>query len=116
MLFIQGGGRVRRAVFSEKFLYSKLISDPFLAVVNYQFLNQESKFVFSTENKAPVKDSIGGNSGTHVVTIIGYENESFILADTDPLHGGIREVSSDLLIGAMYLAQTDYDCLAITIK
>jgi hypothetical protein len=62
------------------------------------------------------RDSIKGSPSTHAVVISGYEDGSFIITDPDDVCGGIRKIAAGHLIGSFYLAETDFDCILITVK
>ncbi len=113
--YLEKNGKIVFPVFSTAYLYNLLKQGPFLATINYEFLNSAAKCSFSEETNSFVDDVINGNPSTHVITVIGYENDSFIIADPDPRYGGIRTIEENLLVGSLYLAETDYDCMIISI-
>jgi hypothetical protein len=115
--FLQAGGKVVFPIIDEKYLVNLLENGPIYGVVSYNFLNSTSKITIANGVGDPIYDSVQGSCGTHVITIAGHnENHQFKLVDSDPKFGGIRWVESGLLIGSIYLAETDYDSLLITVR
>lgn len=114
--FLEAKGKIVMPVISEKYLLSLLKNGPIFSVVSYNFLNQTSKFSFDSQNQKHIKDSINGIPSTHAVVINGFNNNSFNVIDPDLKFGGKRQIKPDLLIGSIYLAETDYDNLLITIQ
>ena len=61
-----------------------------------------------------IKSDINGIPTTHAIVVSGYKNGKFTIVDLDKDNGGIKTVSAGLLIGSIYLAETDFDPLIIT--
>ncbi len=114
--YIKSGGLIKNAIFKPSYLYNILSKGPFLAIVSYQFLNGDTKYSFNLDIGKPVRDTLKGVSGTHVVTVIGYKDNSFIIADPDLAYGGIRTIEENHLIGSIYIAETDYDSMVISVE
>lgn len=112
--FLKLGGQISFPIIDENFIINLLKSGPIYGVVSFNFLNSASKYKVSDVSKNSIPDSVEGSSGTHVVTIAGYKDSQFKLIDPDPEFGGIRWVDSSLLIGSIYLAETDFDSILIT--
>jgi len=77
--------------------------------------NNIAKHVYDEEKNDFVIHDIKGNPGTHAVVVAGYRKGEFLIVDPDYEHGGRRRIDAGRLIGAIYLAQTDYDSLVITL-
>jgi hypothetical protein len=114
--FINKGGQVIFPIVSGKYLHQLLLTGPIYAVVSYQGLNRTSKTIFNKAENKFSQDDIQGSPGTHVVIISGYRQGEFQLVDSDLVHYGRRWVTTDHLIAAFYLAQTNLDNLLITLE
>ena len=111
--YIKSGGSVLQPVVDVPYILSYLEKGPLYFVVSYNSLNNCSKYDFSKENE---QDPIKGLPSTHAIVVSGYENGFFEIVDPDFNFGGYRKISASQLIAAYYLAETDTDCLFISIE
>jgi hypothetical protein len=116
LCFLIAGGKITFPVINEDYLINLLKTGPIFGVVSFNFLNSAPKYKFDINGQEMSADSIEGSPGTHVVTIAGFKDNQFKLIDPDPKFGGVRWVDSGLLIGSIYLAETDFDSVLITIS
>lgn len=114
--FLKAGGNVVFPLVDESYLVELLINGPVFCVLNYNFLNTVARGKFDRKSNSFVRDAISGSPSTHAVVISGYEGGSFMITDPDDVYGGVRKISSGHLIGSFYLAETDFDCVLITLK
>lgn len=114
--FIKLGEIVKFPIIDEEYFLNLLEKGPIYAVVSYNFLNSVAKHKFVKSGKKSIKDSIKGSPGTHVVIISGYKNGKFKITDSDPKFLGERWLKPGHLIGSIYLAETDFDPLLITLE
>jgi len=114
--FLTAGGQLSMSLIDEAYLYQLLAKSPFLAVISFNFLNQTAKYVLGKANDKPIPDSIKGAPGTHMVAVMGYQDHQFQIMDPDYEFGGLRWVDSNLLVGCIYLAETDYDSMVISVQ
>lgn len=114
--FLKSGGMIKFPIIDEKYLLNLLERGPIYAVVSYSFLNSAAKYKFVKSGKRLIKDSIKGSPGTHVVIVSGYKNGKFKITDSDPKFLGERWFKPGHLIGSIYLAETDFDPLLITLE
>jgi len=113
--FLENGGKLIFPIVDELYFYEQLKSGPVYAVVSYEFFNQIAKHAF-VSNKKLIQDAVVGSPSTHAVVISGYKDGKFEIIDPDYTFGGKRFITSSLLVGAFYLAETDFDPLLITLK
>lgn len=116
ILFLQRGGEIDFPVVDEKYLIEQLQNGPFILQVSYNFLNNCAKYVYNIEQKTYVQDAVTGHPTTHAVVVSGYKSGKFIIVDPDFEFGRVREIEPGRLIGAFYLAETDFDPIVITIS
>jgi hypothetical protein len=114
--FLQLGGEIRLPILDVSYLYELLTNGPLIAVVNYNFLNDTAKTSFDADREDFYPDPIAGNPSTHAVVVAGYSDGRFLIVDPDSQHGGHRWIDSGRLIGAIYLAQTEFDNLLISVR
>jgi len=114
--FLRADGTVKFPIIDEQYLLKLLENGPIYAIVGFNFLNQIPKFKFSKNGTDSTADPIEGSPGTHVVIISGYKGGKFKITDSDPKYGGQRWITPGHLIGAIYLAETDFDPLLITLQ
>jgi hypothetical protein len=115
VLYLEKGGKIVFPIVDEAYLYQLLQKGPIYTILSYNFLNQVSKYKFVPEEK-PIQDSIMGTSSTHAVVITGYKQGKFEITDSDYEFGGKKLIEVGLIIGAFYLAETDFDPLLITLE
>ncbi|RJQ24756.1 hypothetical protein C4577_07020 [Candidatus Parcubacteria bacterium] len=115
VLFLEKGGKIVFPIVDEAYLYQLLQKGPIYTILSYNFLNQVSKYKFVPEGK-PIQDSIMGTPSTHAVVITGYKQGKFEITDPDYEFGGKKLTEAGLIIGAFYLAETDFDPLLITLE
>jgi len=113
--FLKKGGRIVFPIVDEAYLYQLIQKGPIYTILSYNFLNQVSKYKFVSDGK-PVQDSIAGSPSTHAVVISGYKLGKFEITDPDYRFGGKKLIHPGQIIGAFYLAETDFDPLLITLK
>jgi len=113
--FLNIGGQINFPIITNNYIYELLSRGPIFAVVNYQFLNSSPKTTFNIESGEIMDADLAGNTGTHSIVISGFHEEKYIITDPDYKYGGIREIDQDHLLGSIYLAETDYDNLLITL-
>lgn len=113
--FLKENGGIIFPIVDESYLYNLLQSGPIYSILSYNFLNQVSKYIIDSEGKC-IQDSIEGTPSTHAVIISGYKQGMFEITDPDFEFGGKRLIPTGLLIGAFYLAETDFDPMLITLK
>lgn len=63
-----------------------------------------------------MRDDIKGNPTTHAIIVSGYEEGNFSIVDPDKENGGKKDISASKLVGAIYLAETDFDSLILTVN
>jgi hypothetical protein len=114
-MFLDAGGKMVMPIIDEEYLYNLLIQGPFLAVVSYNFLNQTSKYAWVEGNDKPIQDPVKGKPSTHMIVVNGYKDHQFQIMDPDYEFGGRRWINSSLLVGSIYLAETDFDSLLISV-
>jgi len=112
--FLAKEGKINFPVVDQDYLYKLLKEGPIYTILSYNFLNQVSKYKF-TEDK-PVQDSIAGSPSTHAVVISGYKQGRFEITDPDYEFGGKKLINPSQIIGAFYLAETDFDPLLVTLE
>ena len=113
--FLNKGGTIEFPIVDEQYISKLLEKGPVYAVVSYNFLNQVAKYSARSEER-PTKDAISGSPSTHVIIITKFNNGLFEIIDPDYEFGGKRSIPSNLLIGAFYLAETDFDPMLITLS
>lgn len=113
--FLKKGGQITMSIVDEAYLYKLLERGPIYAIVSYNFFNQVAKYKSVPDQETPVQDSIAGNPTTHAVVISGYSNGLFEVVDPDYEFGGKKKINPGQLIGAYYLAETDFDSMLITL-
>ena len=109
------GGNIKLPLLNKKYIENLLANGPVYAVVSYNFLNSSPKFSLDKHNKL-TEDSIKGEPATHAIVLAGLNEDKFLIVDPDEIYGGKRWISSERLIGSIYLAETDFDCLLITLR
>ncbi len=114
--FLANGGKIVFPIIDADYLCRLLESGPIFAVVSYNFLNDSPKNKYDELKLDYVPDASVGNPATHAVIINGVKGEQFHIVDPDKKYGGNRWISSSLLIASLYLAETDYDNLLISLK
>ena len=114
--FLEEGGNIYFSIIDEKFLLEKLKEGPFILQVSYNFLNNCPKYFYNFEKNQYEQDPIQGHPTTHAVVVSGYKSGKFVIVDPDFEFGGVREIDSGRLIGAFYLAETDFDPILITLS
>jgi len=114
--FLRSGGKIELPIIDEAYLVKQLEQAPFLAVVSYNFLHSDSKYRYDNEHNINVRDDIKGNPTTHAIIVSGYEEGKFSIVDPDEENGGKKTISASQLIGAIYLAETDFDSLVLTVS
>lgn len=115
--FIKKGGSITLPIIDENYLYTLLVQDPFIASVNYNFLQDAPKLVYPQIPSGQMReDSIEGETSTHAIIISGYDDGDFIIVDPYPKTAGRQKISSAQLIGAIYLAESDFDPLLISVE
>lgn len=112
--FLTHGGKIVFPVIDEQYLVKLLKEGPIYGVLSWNFLNAAAKVRFDKEKNDSEKDAIEGHPATHALIISGYRDGKFLLTDPDYMYGGERWVESGLLVGSIYLAQTDFDSMVIT--
>jgi len=115
VLFLEKGGNIIFPIVDEAYLYKLLQKGPIFTILSYNFLNQVPKYTFIPEGKS-IQDSIMGAPSTHAVVISGYKQGKFEITDPDYEFEGKRLIDAGQIIGAFYLAETDFDPLLITLK
>jgi ABC-type bacteriocin/lantibiotic exporter with double-glycine peptidase domain len=115
VLFLEKGGKITFPIVDEAYLYTLLQKGPIYTILSYNFLNQVSKYAFNSDVK-PIQDSIMGIPTTHAVVISGYKQGKFEITDPDYEFGGKKLLEAGQVIGAFYLAETDFDPLLITLE
>lgn len=113
--FIKKGGAIELPVIDEAYLVKQLENGPFLAVVSYNFLHSDTKYRYDKETNTDVRDDIKGNPTTHAIVVSGFNEGKFSIVDPDKENGGKKDISASQLIGAIYLAETDFDSLILTL-
>ncbi len=114
--FIKKGGIVQLPIVTSDYLYGLLKKGPILASVDYQFLNDVSKWSYMAETDRWVEDDIKGIPLTHAIIISGYRDGVYTIVDPDFRYGGVRTIPADHLLGAFYLAQFSFDNMLITLS
>jgi len=114
--FLKNGGKAVFPIIDQEYIVGLLEKGPIYAIVNWNFLNTFPKGKFNQKNNDFDKDSIEGTPSTHAMIIAGHKDNKFLLADPDKEHGGSRWINSGHLLGSIYLAETDYDSLLITLN
>jgi len=112
--FLAMGGIITFPIVDLEYLYQLLKKGPIYSVLSYNFLNQVSKYSFSDDK--PFQDSIAGSPSTHVVVISGFRQGKFEITDPDSVFGGKILIDPGQIIGAFYLAETDFDPMLITLE
>jgi len=115
VLFLEKGGKIIFPIVDEVYLHKLLQKGPIYTILSYNFLNQVPKYKFASEGK-PIYDSIMGIPSTHAVVISGYKQGKFEITDSDYEFGGKKLIEAGQIIGAFYLAETDFDPLLITLE
>ena len=115
VLFLEKGGKIIFPIVDEVYLHKLLQKGPIYTILSYNFLNQVPKYKFASEGK-PIYDSIMGTPSTHAVVISGYKQGKFEITDPDYEFGGKKLIEAGQIIGAFYLAETDFDPLLITLE
>ncbi len=113
--FLNKGGKVVFPVLDELYLHTLLNTGPVYAIVNRTFLNHTYKRT-GMSGDTPHHGSIEGHTSTHVVVIAGYKDGKFKIVDSDYEFGGIRWIDASLLVGSIYLAETEYDSMVISLQ
>lgn len=116
ILFLEKGGKITFKIVDEEYLHTQLQQGPCILQVSYNFLNNCPKYYYNSEHKAYVQDAIQGHPTTHAVVVSGYKDGKFVIVDPDFEYGGVREIAAGRLIGAFYLAETDWDPILITVE
>ncbi len=114
--FIKKGGIIRLPIVTNDYLYGLLEKGPIVASVDYQFLNEVSKWSYDAKTDGWVEDDITGIPLTHAIIISGYRDGAYTIVDPDFRYGGVRTIDPDRLLGACYLAQLSYDNMLITLS
>jgi len=114
--FLENGGMVKIPMVTSRYIYDLLKNGPVYIAVSYQFLNSVSKYSYHKNTIGFKNDDIGGENATHTVVISGYKDGKFTIVDPDKVNGGIKEIDSDRLLGAFYLAQINFDNVLITVR
>lgn len=114
--FLKSDGKIIYPIVDERYIVELLKKGPVFCVVNYNFLNEVARGKFDRKTNAFVRDSIAGSPSTHAVVIAGYDEGVFTIVDPDSELGGVRKFAAGHLLGAFYLAQTDFDCILITLQ
>ena len=112
--FLEAGGKIVFPIIDENYLIDLLSLGPIYCSVNYNFLNSTSKYLF--EGSVSTHDPVKGSSFAHIVTLAGFHDGQFKVVDPDAEFGGVRLINSSLLVGSIYLAESDYDPLLITLE
>lgn len=113
--FLKAGGQIKFPIITNRYIHNQLLKGPIFCIVNYQFLNSETKYNINKKNQF-VCDDIKGQASTHVIIISGYKDNYYTIIDPDEDFFGKREIYKDHLLGAFYLAETDFDNLFITMS
>ncbi len=113
--FLDKGGVILTPVVDEEYIHTQLQQGPLFFVVNYQYLFQRPRIVFTNTGKD--SDPITGTLTTHVITVIGYKDGQFRVLDTvrEPTEATLW-VPANRLIAAYYLADIDLDSMFLTIS
>lgn len=114
--FLQAGGTIEFPVISKDVICNVLEQGPLLAVVSYNFLNGTAKTIFDAQTNLYVANPIEGQPSTHAVVVAGYKDDQFLLVDPDQKLGGKRWLDANRVVGAVYLAQTDFDNMIISVQ
>lgn len=113
--FVDKGGTIATPVVDERYIYEQLQHGPLFFVVNYQYLFQRPRFLFTKNGKET--DTIKGGLTTHVLTVCGYKNGQFCVINTvRPPEEAIVWVPANRLVAAYYLADIDLDSMFLTIS
>lgn len=111
--YLKSGGKLVLPIVDSNYLLHYLKEGPLYLVVSYNVLNRCSKYDFHYEDK---QDDILGIPSTHAIIVSGHQNGFFDIVDPDDKFGGYRKISESQLLAAYYLAETDYDCLFMSLK
>lgn len=114
--FLKQGGTIRLPVITNNYLYKLLEKGPIVASVDYQFLNEVSKWSYDAKTDQWKEDDISGIPLTHAIIISGYHDGAYTIVDPDYRFGGVRTIDCDHLLGAFYLAQFGFDNILITLR
>lgn len=115
--FLKAGGRIVFPILTEGYLHQLLLKDPFIAAVSYNYLNSGPKKVFDQKKRQWSTDDISGRTTTHAVVVAGYDSGKFLIIDADQpsVEAGTRWLDAGHLIGAICLAETEWDNILITV-
>jgi len=114
--FLKNGGNIKFPIIDKQYLLELLEKGPVIAIVSSNFFYSMPKTRFDKSGKKIIKDSIKGSSATHVVVISGHKADKFKIVDPAPKLGGIKWYKTGHLLGSIYLAETDFDSLLISLE
>lgn len=115
--FLRAGGQITFPILTEAYLHDLLLVNPFTAAVSHNYLNSEPKKVFNQQTRERSADDLAGYTTTHAVVISGYKDGQFLIIDADQptQKSGTRWLDAGHLIGAICLAETEWDNIIITV-
>lgn len=116
LLFLQSKGEIVFPILTRQYLIDLLKQGPFIAIVNWNYYTSRSKIRYEHDNQKEIPDDIEGKVATHAIVISGYENDKFCITDPDFFHNKLTKIDSDHLIGSICMAQSDMDCMLISMK
>ncbi|MDP4000318.1 MAG: hypothetical protein Q8Q11_02715 [bacterium] len=114
--FVRAEGRIKHPVLTTKYLHRLLEKAPFIAAVSKQYLVSCSKKRFVGKTGKAVFDDVRGQTNTHAIVVAGYRDGRFLIIDSSApnARAGRRWLNAEHLIGAICLAETEWDNLVIT--